>query len=401
MSEVVISRRGGSSSGSGKNMVTEYITFNRNWTVPKAKDQKFDIRIFGAGDTLHGGGGCGGAMNNDILTLTKGDKINITIGRSTISSGQSSSFGSYLSANGGSGSGGYSWQQRVGIHGIPGMQFGGGMESNGGVYGGGGGSWYDHNYGGGSGGYYGGGGGCGMDDTKTYDRKPGGYGGYYGGGGGGADGSEYESYGGYYNDNGTIKQSGFGGNGGHGALYNKWGSVISWSSGSSNGTNTIGWTNISKDIMYNNYMDGEGKAGSGTLYAAGGGGGFGGNGGNSSNNSGGGGGGYGSNGGNAEGNGAGGGGGYGGDGGDAYMGYGGAGGGYGKVSKAIYYIPGGYYCPGGGKNFFQNGGALYGGGGGIGIWDGDELVASYACGGTANSNSPAEPGVCIIKYYAE
>lgn len=146
MSEVVISRRGGSSSGSGKNMVTEYITESKRWTVPKAKDQKFDVRIFGGGGGCWRGddGGGGGWMNNDILTIQNGENVMISIGDgvswNSSDTGGTTSFGSYLSANGGDrisgGSGsGYSGGSH---HYCYGYQFGGGYGSSGGVWGGGG-----------------------------------------------------------------------------------------------------------------------------------------------------------------------------------------------------------------------------------------------------------------------
>ena len=369
MSEVVISRRGGSSSGSGKNMVTEYITFNRNWTVPKANEgEKITIRI-GRIDDYNAN------LNPSVNALYDGG---------------TTSFGTYLSANGGanstggSGGGGFGTSSRA-------YQFGGGSGGgNGGVWGGGGGKRREKADGSGHGGYYGGGGGgCVSGYPQDEGAVNGGNGGYYGGGGGGG---QYPNYypiqggiGGVYNDNGTLKRSGLAGNGGRGHSTNYLYTNSYLHTNGENGTNTIGLS-IVDDMGYS--LTGAGIAGitsnqyfSGDRYHNFGGGGGGRDGGNGANASeyGGGGGGYGSNGGH-------GGGGYGGDGGD----YGG--GGYGKVSIGRE-GGGGYYCPGGGINNTN-------GGGGIGIWDGNELIASYGSGGS-NYRGGAEPGICIIKYYAD
>ena len=392
MSEVVISRRGGSSSGAGI-MITNIITVNRNWTVPKAKDQKFDIRIFGGGgyvDDRNMGAGSGW-MNNAILTLPKNQSINITIGKSGMNlnrnnSGGTTSFGSYLSAVGGKnsdgGSGGCPWEAYY--YTGRGYQFGGcgghigynGRQvGNGGVWGGGGGaSTKRYHARAGDGGYYGGGG----STTDSNQIAPG-NGGYYGGGGGGGlNRINNGGKGGWYNDNGTWKQSGFGGNGGF-VDSGYWGHI-----NAENGTDTSAWTNIPTDSITNERLVGKGLGGNSIPQSrdytgcGGGGGGFGGNGG-TGNRGGGGGGGYGSNGGE---------GGYYGGGGGGYGGDGGAvgGGGYGKVSKGGEFGGGGYYCPAGGKQHTK-------GGGGIGIWDEGAFIASY---GGAD-----EDGVCIIKYYAE
>ena len=70
MGDALIVGRGGSSGGSSsKTLVTKIIQASQSWTVPKAKDQKFYVRIFGGGG---GGGhiaaGSGGMMNNGELT---------------------------------------------------------------------------------------------------------------------------------------------------------------------------------------------------------------------------------------------------------------------------------------------------------------------------------------------
>lgn len=383
MSEVMISRRGGGSGLSGgASVISQYITFNQNWTVPEgAKNNEFSVRIFGSGGMNTWSGGGSGWMNNDILQLTPGEIINIYIGQgyyksNFIGSGDAASFGTYLSANGGGskhgGSGGSEYNSTTGMAtgGGVGYQFGGGygiwnIGGNGGVWGGGGAGSPAN---GGHGGTYGGGG-AGYARNKSVSGR-GGNGGIYGGGG--------------FGENGYGIGGEYGGNGG------------TFSYTAEDGINTSAWTNVDKDDISGEFFRGWGIAGIGNAnYGYGGGGGFGGNGGNYH----GGGGGYGSNGNNGIQNSsrsASGGGGYGGDGGLL-----GGGGGYGKVSVGIR-GGGGYYCPGGGINNTN-------GGGGIGIWnnDGTILLASFGSGGhsyngSANNSSNckvAEGGICIIKWY--
>lgn len=143
MGEALLTRPGGADGGSsgGKTLMTEIITEDKLWTVPKAKNQSFSVRIFGggaAGDTVHGGGG--GWMNNNILNLEAGKVIPITIGAGGMNNqssmvGQTTSFGTYLSALGGQGScggsGGADIFNAVGSSDPPrfvssGYQFGGG-----------------------------------------------------------------------------------------------------------------------------------------------------------------------------------------------------------------------------------------------------------------------------------
>ena len=107
MSEAIIARRsGGLRLKVSKSLRTETITFNTNWTVPNAINNAFDVRIFGGGGRgASSGGGGGGWMNNATLTLTPGDNISITIGAGGNNefhrTGGTTSFGTYLSANGG------------------------------------------------------------------------------------------------------------------------------------------------------------------------------------------------------------------------------------------------------------------------------------------------------------
>ena len=285
---------GNSNSGEDANITgwhvkTEIITTNGYFSVPKAKDQEFHVRLFGGGGgggdggygtyaNYGGRGGGGGNMNNDTLILNQGESIQISIGAggSAESKGGTTSFGTYLSATGGE---------------SPSFKYGG----NGGT--GGGGIWAHYRYG---------------AIRTVYDYSGGGNGTY--GGGGGCTFSIYDS-------NDQLWKS----NAGKGGTYGGDGD------GGKNGTNTIGMTGL--DFV------GEGKArGSNLDFASGG---YGGCGGFNL----GGGGGYGGDGGNGISNNdsghsgttyyiaAGGGGGYGGKGGDGYAtnthAYGGGGGGYG------------------------------------------------------------------------
>jgi len=396
MSEAVISRRGGSGSGGGKingiESVTEVIVQNTSYTIPNHIGN-ISVRIFGGGGGGGPwGGGGGGWMNNGEFNINNGSTVSITIGTGGgwKYTGSATSFGTYLSANGGrggdggggdGGSGGGGGSQ--GTKGGNGYQFGGG---GGGTHGG-----TTSSSSGGDGGIWGGGGGHTVNGYG--DGYHGGNGGYYGGGGGGV--SSYlnsAGIGGWYNDNGTWKQSGLGGNGGYPG-------GSSWSGVTGNaedGTNTIGWINIE------GFLQGDGKAP--TYYNTfntsnsqfynenygwyGGGGGFGGRGGIEKGSwqwspaQTGGGGGYGGNGGN----------------------YGGGGGGYGKGAD------GGDYCGGGGGGYFSKGGTgwtdhygICGGGGGYGrggTWSSNSLyVEEPGFGGGGGQNQAGGSGICIIQYY--
>lgn len=93
---------------------TEVITYNTNWVVPAAKNNSFDVLAYGAGgggSSRYSCGGGGGWMNRKTLILTPGTSITITIGVGGLpyngkgdgDSGGTTSFGSYISANGGGG----------------------------------------------------------------------------------------------------------------------------------------------------------------------------------------------------------------------------------------------------------------------------------------------------------
>ena len=423
MSECIISRRG-SAGVSGTGMLrTEIIASNQNWQVPLASNKNFDIRIFGGGSA----GGGSGWMNNAIINnLTTGQIIPITIGAggdSTNFAGGTTSFGTYLSANGGSGSSGGAG----GFRGT-GAQFGGGLGCNGGIWGGGGGGWGGNNgsssgtsmvHNAGSGGTYGGGGGGGAS-AYGGNGSIGGAGGTYGGGGGGGIGFNVTVYttnwrinvrrhiSGAYGIGGT-----YAGNGGNGNT-------------AENGTNTMRNTSVPSNLRgygrtrsygitpyvlfktngtYNNSYN--------IPLHTGGGGGFGGWGGASGyvaktvnvnhdmmlGVSGGGGGGYGSNGGNGQ-RGTwtcgGGGGGYGGHGEDGaktsaqfggwkHFAMGGGGGGY--FSNGLGGCGGGYY------NY------CHGGGGGIANNPNYAYLSSFGAGPIGGK--PAQPGVVIIQYYTQ
>lgn len=407
---------GGTVTANGPKLVntlrTELITSNQTWTVPSGvSGNRIMVRIFGGGGNgFKGAGGGGGYMNNGNITLSSGTAVKITIG----SAGGTTSFGTYLSANGG-GSGSY-WRGGSGGSGGWGgdnggdaFQFGGGAGGsstysgegyggNGGTYGGGGGS--SHNYGG-IGGTYGGGGGgvasvfaTGGSIYRFNNGNMRGNGGTYGGGGGGT----------LLNIN-SVLNGGY--NGGIGGMYG--GNGGGRGTPSENGTNTSTWSNVFNDG--NRYFRGYGRAGntirfnyrySGVAWynviGYGGGGGYGGNGGRaaySNTNSydsdygnefrisvgTGGGGGYGGNGGNGWSNygrsAGGGGGGYGSNGGSGDGGIPGGGGGYGTGATGNGGGGGGYYSPS-----LNLGGAGYG---------------NYGHGG--NVNQSGSSGICIIQYY--
>lgn len=390
MGEALLTRAGGSSSSSGGgangNFHTEILYYNETWRVPhNLKNNEVTVRIFGGGGNGSiDAGGNGGGMNYGTINVQGHNYIPVSIG----GPGATSSFGTFLSANGARGSGG-------GVYGS--TRFNGGYFA------------YSHP---GCSGEYGGGGGsitfayiqANANDNVAVQNAGQSKGGQYGGGGGG----------GIYN--GSIVNSGCG-NGGYIKIYtnNKSFSNIA----AKNGVNTIG---------FGLEFEGEGKAGisnNGNAGTTGGGGGYGGNGGNgifiynelSGGNfpvtyayAGGGGGGYGADGGDASGgrgqyhnihwNGAyllsGAGGGYGGKGGNSY--------------STIKYDKG---------KFYNDVAAIIGGGGGYGIYgNGGEYDetngyinnAGIAAGGHgvvgSNECKLAEPGIggrgiCIIQYYTE
>ena len=351
MGDSLIVRRGGSGSSKYK-LVTEMYLYNKSWKVPKAKDQKFSIRLFGGGgggyyyetsSWIYRCGGGGGYMNNGEFTLQEGTTIPITIGTGGYknNTGGTTSFGTYLAANGGTGGnsdGGSGGSGGGGLGGGgTGYQFGGGASSR------------DMHVIGGNGGKYGGGG--------------------YGAGTYGIGGCLYYTNGEIQKDSdGNVIRSGLAGNGGAYYVYK----TVNVQINAENGTNTIGndqvpnGSNVKFDYDLN--LQGAGLSGRSTSNRFfGGGGGYGGNGGNNC----GGGGGYGGNGGNN----CGGGGGYGADGGNNS----GGGGGYGKAGT------------GGDGGKYGDGGIAAGGG------------APTEPGGKSypyNNGTFGGNGIVIIQYYA-
>ena len=139
MGQGLLTSRGGSGGGvdwsiipgfTGWNHVYEEITSNKDWIVPRAKDNTFNVIVFGGGGgaTTYSnyfyipgvtdinnnlymttptsyvlGGGGGGYMCNATLKLQFGNDIRISIGKngSFNENGGTTSFGEYLSANGG------------------------------------------------------------------------------------------------------------------------------------------------------------------------------------------------------------------------------------------------------------------------------------------------------------
>lgn len=221
MGEALLIKTGGTDSGSssGRNgLITEIFMTNTMWQVPEGiRNNQVSVRIFGGGGcagyyyggqtNTTGGGGGGGEMNFSIINIYNENLIPVIIGEGAkcvegryinITSGGTTSFGKYLSANGGQsskgyngangGSGGGSHYFTIGdsakaYHGGDGYQFGGGGS---GFYAGSkdriqysnGRNWVYSYFGkGGNGGKWGGGGGSGLVQSP-------GIGGLYGGNGG-------------------------------------------------------------------------------------------------------------------------------------------------------------------------------------------------------------------------
>ena len=311
MGEALLTGRTGSiKSGESGQIITTIIKSDDIFVVPNAKNQSFSVRIFGGGGCGDGNGisagGGGGYMNNGILILNEGEIVPITIGKGALLNnstnrheeyGGTTSFGTYLSAEGGQ----------------SGTNTGGRNER---AYGGNGGSGGGSHHYAGDGYQFGGGG------SYYYHA---GNGGKWGGGGGSSD--SWAGNGGclYENSQNKYQITGYSGLAGNGS---------SDTNNGGDGTNTIGLNSVDPQCR------GYGKGGA---ASAGGGGGYGGNGGKY----GGGGGGYGADGGDSRG----GGGGYGnyGKGGNNY----GGGGAYGPGGSTDYGNDGKY---GGGGSPYGNGG---------------------------------------------
>lgn len=372
-------------------LVTEIITANTEWQVPLGgvRNNKVDVRLFGGGGgkSSYGAGGGGGEMEHAEITIPETGGIQITIGAAGAidGAGGATSFGTYLSADGGAAGSTYNG----GSGGTGGGGYGdtsstsNNKKGGAGQYGGGGGG-----SAGGDGGTYGGGGGGAVwtYNSSTYKANPeakGGNGGTYGGGGG----SSYM----------LNHSSGFdGGPGGTGGTYGGDGGYATYQASfvnAENGTDTTGLQIEYTGDGARGTTSAHGSVTSG-IVGGGGGGGYGGQGGNgasvSASLSG-----Y-----NCRFGGAGGGGGYGGNGGDGYASTtfvrdnpatGGGGGGYGANGGA-----GNANGSGGGGGYAGgHGGAATsdsaGGGGGYG-------ANNYGAGG-GGSNGAAKSGVVILTYW--
>lgn len=330
--------------GGKKRLVTEIIVWDQDWVCP-AGVKSVNVRLFGGGAAGNNqGGGGGGHMAYKALTVTPGTTYPITIGKGgdrDSAAGGVTSFGTLLSASGGSG-----------------------------INGGTGGGSCNNDIAGGTGSYGGGGGGCGGNSIYSYGSN-GGAGGTYGGGGGG--GCAYSTADGPAGSGGA--KGTYGGAGGAGGNYD---TGAKGKAGAA-GTNTVGMgldfegtgAGGAAPAEYGGGGGGGGyggiggAAGSGGMAGGGGGGGYGGTGGAGGgySGSGGGGGGYGGN---------------GGAGGSSTYGAGG-GGGYGKAGN------GGAGATA--KDKPNNGGFAAGGG-------------SIGNASSAEHHGNGGSGICILTYYA-
>lgn len=121
MGEALMFRAGGgnfdgSNAGGDYELCTQIFESNGTFTMPdNVKDGQVHVRIFGGGGAggtnsqspYDSGGGCGGYMNNGWVSLGSGSTVQVTIGKGgassyfNASSGGTTSFGTFLSANGG------------------------------------------------------------------------------------------------------------------------------------------------------------------------------------------------------------------------------------------------------------------------------------------------------------
>lgn len=390
------------------NTYTVLITKSGTWKNPFSTELPVKVLCFGGGGgaystlfgnydevKIYGGGGGGGHMASGSYTLSANESVFVTIGTAgtsglqgtaNTSNGGTTSFGTYLRANGGSGASNVS------------SAAGGGT---------GGGKFYGP---GGDGTYGGGGGGGGamykMTNTDTASLSgnrggKGGNGGTYGGGGGGGGGSGASGINsasgagsltaalGGVGGSSTEELGGAGGNGGAGGVYT---TLPTYGMDGEDGTNTNTQSTLEfrGSGLHGNSGDGgtsslvASSSGTTTIRASGGGGGGGGGGG------------------------FGGSGGKGGNGGNAnhtyptsiamgggYGGGGGGGGGYGAMGGV-----GNSYGNGGGGGGYGGRGldaaaTAPGGGGGYGI-------DNYGAGGRGSQDDPnyiaAKSGVVVITY---
>ena len=119
MSEAIITRRGYGPEGKPTMHVDTITAVGTTvWNVPNSLRGSVKVLLFGGGAASTIGsysgaffGGGSGWMNNGEFSITPGSQINIVIGAGGIfgtgsTAGGTSSFGTYLSANGGSGQSG-------------------------------------------------------------------------------------------------------------------------------------------------------------------------------------------------------------------------------------------------------------------------------------------------------
>ncbi|MBR3600451.1 MAG: hypothetical protein IKL53_11325, partial [Lachnospiraceae bacterium] len=135
MGEALMFRAGGGQGGGQYQYKSEVFTTNEIFVMPQGvKNNQIYVRIFGGGgggcclDYMEnyeddypdgwGSGGGGGWMNNGWITLVPGEQVQISIGKGGNggrytgsynyyrgNSGGTTTFGTYLSANGGGGAG--------------------------------------------------------------------------------------------------------------------------------------------------------------------------------------------------------------------------------------------------------------------------------------------------------
>ena len=180
-----------------RNLVIQKITRDCTWTAPTAVSQRFLVFAVGGGGgggknganqgTYYAGGGAGGYVVRKELLLTKGKTVSITCGAGGIGAdemsyngadGGTTSFGTYLTAAGGTGGSAFGEGGSGGAGGGGGGYAAGG---NGSTYGGGGGGGFGEGAGnGGNGGINGGGGGAGYGASAGTGGSKGGAGGAYG-----------------------------------------------------------------------------------------------------------------------------------------------------------------------------------------------------------------------------
>jgi hypothetical protein len=93
--------------GGKKRLITQLFTYDTSFTIPDGVKQLF-LRLFGGGSAgssagSNGGpGGSGGHMSTGTFTVVSGDEYTVTVAKPSSSNGEVTSFGTLLSASGGS-----------------------------------------------------------------------------------------------------------------------------------------------------------------------------------------------------------------------------------------------------------------------------------------------------------